>query len=61
MSSKTTSVRAAKSRSAPAVPGSVEILDGLVEGEVVVVEGTQKVADAGAVRPVTQAEFAGRD
>jgi membrane fusion protein (multidrug efflux system) len=31
-------------------PGSVEITSGLVEGEVVIVEGTQKVRDGGLVR-----------
>lgn len=33
-------------------PGEVEILDGLVEGDVIIVEGTQKVRDGFPVRPL---------
>ena len=40
-------------------PGSVEILTGLTQGDVVVVEGTQKVADARIVNPVHSTDYAG--
>jgi membrane fusion protein (multidrug efflux system) len=33
-------------------PGEVEIIDGLVDGDVVIVEGTQKVRDGLPVNPV---------
>ncbi|MBB6094604.1 membrane fusion protein (multidrug efflux system) [Povalibacter uvarum] len=37
-------------------PGEVEVLKGLIEGDVVVVEGTQKVRDGLAVKPTTSSE-----
>lgn len=40
-------------------PGSVEIVAGLADGELVIVEGTQKVADAAAVKPVHTTDYAG--
>lgn len=39
-------------------PGSVEIVAGLAAGDLVIVEGTQKVADAAAVRPVRSTDVA---
>ena len=40
-------------------PGSVEILTGIAQGDIVVVEGTQKVADAREVNPVRSTDYAG--
>ncbi len=37
-------------------PGEVEVLKGLIEGDVVVIEGTQKVRDGLAVKPTTSSE-----
>ena len=39
-------------------PGSVEILAGLAEGEIVIVEGTQKVGDESPVDPVRSGDYA---
>jgi membrane fusion protein (multidrug efflux system) len=40
-------------------PGSVEILDGLTPGDLIVIEGTQKVADASPVRTIRSTDLAG--
>lgn len=40
-------------------PGEVEILDGLVAGDVVIVEGTQKVRDGAPVNPTSSAAAQG--
>jgi membrane fusion protein (multidrug efflux system) len=37
-------------------PGEVEVLEGLIEGDVVVIEGTQKVRDGLPVKPTTSGE-----
>lgn len=40
-------------------PGEVEVIDGLVDGDVVIVEGTQKVRDGLPVNPVADAAVQG--
>lgn len=40
-------------------PGEVEILDGVSEGDVVVIEGTQKIRDGAPVRPVQDGSIEG--